>query len=39
MQKEFGNTFAAKQFVDLDRFAIFSKVLENGTNAEPFRGA
>jgi hypothetical protein len=38
MQKEFGNTFVAQQFVDLERFAIFSKVLENGANAEPFRG-
>lgn len=38
LQKEFGNTFAAQQFVDLDRFSVFCKVLENGTNLQPFRG-
>ena len=38
LQKEFANTFIAQQFVDLERFNVFSKILENGTNKEPFRG-
>ena len=38
LQKEFGNTFIAQQFVDLDRFHVFSKILENGTNTQPFKG-
>ena len=38
LQKEFGNTFIAQQFVDLERFNVFTKILENGTNKEPFKG-
>ena len=38
LQKEFGNTFIAQQFVDLERFSVFCKILENGTNTQPFRG-
>jgi Helicase HerA, central domain len=38
LQKEFANAFIAQQFVDLERFNVFSKILENGTNREPFRG-
>jgi Helicase HerA, central domain len=38
LQKEFANAFIAQQFVDLERFNVFSKILENGTNKEPFRG-
>ena len=38
LQKEFANTFIAQQFVDLERFGVFSKILENGTNQQPFKG-
>jgi energy-coupling factor transporter ATP-binding protein EcfA2 len=38
LQKEFANTFIAQQFVDLERFNVFSKILENGTNLQPFKG-
>jgi hypothetical protein len=38
LQKEFGNTFIAQQFVDLERFHVFAKVLEHGTNEQPFKG-
>jgi hypothetical protein len=38
LQKEFANTFIAQQFVDLERFNVFVKILENGTNREPFKG-
>jgi hypothetical protein len=38
LQKEFANAYIAQQFVDLERFNVFSKILENGTNKEPFRG-
>ena len=38
LQKEFANTFIAQQFVDLERFNVFTKILENGTNREPFKG-
>jgi hypothetical protein len=38
LQKEFGNAFIAQQFVDLERFTVFSKILEDGTNKEPFKG-
>ena len=39
LQKEFANTFIAQQFVDLERFGVFTKILENGTNQQPFKGA
>ncbi len=38
LQREFANVFIAQQFVDLERFNVFSKILENGTNREPFKG-
>jgi hypothetical protein len=38
LQKEFANAFIAQQFVDLERFNVFSKILEDGTNKEPFKG-
>lgn len=38
LQKEFANQFIAQQFVDLERFNVFSKILENGTNLQPFKG-
>jgi len=38
LQKEFANQFIAQQFVDLERFNVFTKILENGTNQTPFRG-
>ena len=38
LQKEFANTFIAQQFVDLERFNVLGKILENGTNKEPFKG-
>lgn len=38
LQKEFANTFIAQQFVDLEQFNVFAKVLEDGTNQTPFKG-
>lgn len=38
LQKEFANTFIAQQFVDLERFGVFTKILEDGTNQTPFKG-
>ena len=38
LQKEFANEFAAQQFVDLERFQVFGRILENGTNTQPFKG-
>jgi hypothetical protein len=38
LQKEFGNIFISQQFVDLEGFSIFTKILENGANKEPFKG-
>jgi energy-coupling factor transporter ATP-binding protein EcfA2 len=35
---EFGKEFVPQQLVDLDRFELVVKLLENGTNATPFRG-
>ena len=37
MEKEFGNTFVASSLVDLDRYEAVVKLLEDGTNREPFR--
>jgi hypothetical protein len=34
---EFGKEFDPQQLVDLDRFELVVKLLENGTNATPFR--
>ena len=38
LQKEFASEFAAQQFVDLERFQVFGRILENGTNTQPFKG-
>jgi hypothetical protein len=38
LQKEFGQSHAARQFADLDKFEIIARPLEDGTNLEPFRG-
>ena len=37
LQAEFGNEFAAQQLVDLDRYEVVIKLLEDGTNKQPFR--
>jgi hypothetical protein len=37
MEKEFGNTFMASVLTDLGRYEAVVKLLENGTNLEPFR--
>lgn len=37
MQKEFGNSIAASALADLGRYEAVVKLLENGTNLEPFR--
>ena len=37
MQKEFGNTIPASALADLGRYEAVVKLLENGTNLEPFR--
>jgi Helicase HerA, central domain len=38
LQKEFANEFIARQFVDLEKFNVFTKILEDGTNQTPFKG-
>ena len=37
LQAEFGNEFIAQQLVDLDRYEVVVKLLEDGTNKQPFR--
>lgn len=37
MEKEFGKAVTAAAFVDLDRYHAMVKLLDNGTNTEPFR--
>jgi len=37
MEKEFGRTFPASTLADLDRYEAVVKLLEDGTNKEPFR--
>ena len=37
LRDEFGQEFQAQQLVDLDRFELVVKLLENGTNKTPFR--
>jgi hypothetical protein len=37
MEKEFGNTFPAAALADLERYEAAVKLLEDGTNREPFR--
>lgn len=38
LRDEFGHEFQAQQLVDLDRFELVVKLLEDGTNKTPFRG-
>jgi energy-coupling factor transporter ATP-binding protein EcfA2 len=37
MEKEFGHTFKASTIADLNRYEVVVKLLEDGTNKEPFR--
>lgn len=37
MEKEFGKTFPATALADLERYETAVKLLEDGTNLEPFR--
>lgn len=37
LAREFGETFAASDFVDLARYEALVKLMENGANPEPFR--
>jgi hypothetical protein len=37
MEKEFGDVFPPSALADLDQFQAAVKLLENGTNREPFR--
>jgi len=37
IEKEFGETFPASALADLDRYEAVVKLLEDGTNREPFR--
>ena len=39
MDNEFGKAFTARQFVELERFQVLVKLLEDGTVREPFRAA
>ena len=38
LEKEFGMTFPAQQFIDLDRYELLVKLLVDGITTEPFRG-
>lgn len=38
LEKEFGMTFPAQHFLDLDRYELLVKLLVNGITTEPFRG-
>jgi hypothetical protein len=38
MEKEFGKAFPASTLADLERYEAVVKLLEDGTNREPFRG-
>jgi hypothetical protein len=37
LEKELGKTFPASALADLDRYEAVVKLLEDGTNKEPFR--
>lgn len=39
LEKEFGNEMIAKQFVDLSRYEVLAKLMEDGQDTVPFRGA
>jgi hypothetical protein len=38
LEHEFGKNFVARQFVELDRYEVLTKILEDGSHCEPFRG-
>jgi hypothetical protein len=38
LENEFGKSFPAREFVDLDRYQVMVKLLAHGTHGEPFRG-
>jgi hypothetical protein len=38
LEKEFGKTFPVAALTDLNRYEVVVKLLEEGTNREPFRG-
>jgi hypothetical protein len=38
LSKEFGQEFIAEQFVDLNQYEVFVRLLENGKTTVPFRG-
>jgi hypothetical protein len=38
LEKEFANEFIAKQFVDLSRYEVLAKLMEDGQDRAPFRG-
>ncbi len=38
LRGQFGEEFQTRQFVDLNRFEVFVKLLENGEQLQPFRG-
>lgn len=37
LQAEFGNEFVGQQLVDLERYEVVVKLLEDGANRQPFR--
>lgn len=37
LAREFGETFIPKNFVDLDRYEVLTKLMQNGANLDPFR--
>jgi hypothetical protein len=37
LEDEFGKDFSARQFVELDRYQVLVKLLEDGTHRAPFR--
>ena len=38
LEKEYGNEIIAKQFVDLNRYEVLAKLMEDGQDTAPFRG-
>jgi hypothetical protein len=38
LEKEFGNAFSSRQFVDLSKFETIAKLLTDGVCGEPFQG-
>ena len=39
LQRQFGDEFQARQFVELGRFQLLAKILENGEPSSPFRAS